>query len=611
MHHYLLLLAIFLSSCVHTKKEIHQEEKRYSIDEDLAEKLHGTGKVGLLEHQLLPIDYMRKNPDLHGLLVNHYMGTGKTFLGIGFIQNYSDMPILVVAPRFLESQWLEEIKRYGVKSPERIIFTSYADLPEKLKEIDIKKYVVIADEVHNLIKNIRSIDAKENERFSNAYLELLNCHKFIALTGTPVYGDESDLSYMINLVSGMDLMPYNQESFRLKYTSIIPSKKFLRGYLLESNILDFAGPGFLGLFAMGLFGPYFLPAGIALGFGLTVGLPLYMDTDYYKFRKLEVEKLEPFMSKYISYFKFADGHFEDFPKHKFKLQEVPYNPAQYSYFLRLVEGDLPAAELKRLLSKNNIKSDRDIMLNSTKIHEQILSAPGAGRDIGNFDFLINSELIEAPKFLALYKEILEHDEPTVLYSNYYETGILAFEAFLKRQNFTRPYGKIEPTMKPDEVHDVVSAYNKGEIKLLLLHPDVTEGISLKATQFLHILEPTLNATVREQVMGRALRFKSHSHLPKDKQLVHITMWQSSSSNWDPDLVEIKRANWYERYNEMFYAARYGLGIRQVDPNYSKKVFNPEELSYNKMQSLEKNLGEMQKALATHSIETLYSHRPTN
>lgn len=582
-----------------------------AVDQNLKNKLKGTGTVELLEHQLLPIDYLLKT-DVHGLLINHYMGTGKTFLGIGFMQCFPDRPILVVAPRFLESQWMEEIDRYGVKNRERITFTSYDDFPQWLAKHDIKNYIVVADEVHNLVKKIRSLDAAENARYSNAYLELRKAYKVIGLTGTPVYGDESDLSYLINLVSGQDLLPYNQEAFRLAYTQVLPTRKFFRGYITENNTLMFGASYFLAIFMVGLLGPIWAVApGALLGIALTQGSNWIFDTNYFKFRVLDVEKMEPIMGRYISYFKFDDNHFKDFPAQEFVVKDVPYSKYQYSFFLRLVEGDLPVDQLQRLLKDEKIqKSDAEVALNSSLIHEQIYSTPGTGRDIGNFDFLDKeNHLVEAPKFEAIYKELMEHNEQTVLYSNYYETGILAFEKFLKRKNFDRAYGIIEPKMTPEAVRKVVSGYNNGELKFLMLHPDITEGISLKGTQYLHVLEPMLNGTALEQVIGRTRRFKSHSHLPKDKQLVHVTMWKSSSSTWDPDLGQVNRANWFRRYNELSYMSRWGIGIAQIDKNYHKKALNPEELSFMKMQTLEKNLQDMQKALTHKSIESLYGKTP--
>ena len=214
-------------------------------------------------------------------------------------------------------------------------------------------------------------------------------------------------------------------------------------------------------------------------------------------------------------------------------------------------------------------------------------------------------MIEAPKFLKIYEELSQKSVSTVIYSNYYQTGILAFAEFLKRQGYKAPYGIIEPSLTTAEVNKVVDAYNNGEIKLLLLHPDITEGISLRGTQILHILEPMINPTVAEQVIGRTRRFQSHSHLPKEQQKVAVTIWQSSSSIWDAKMRGIKRANWYKRYRELAYMSQWGLGIAQVDKKYDRKALNPEELAMLKLSTLERNLLALQKLLNSKSIENNY------
>ncbi|OPZ23036.1 MAG: hypothetical protein BWZ03_00660 [bacterium ADurb.BinA186] len=319
--------------------------------------------------------------------------------------------------------------------------------------------------------------------------------------------------------------------------------------------------------------------------------------------------MTPFFSQYLSYFKFNESHFQDFPAQDFKTIEVPYNKHQYSFFLHLVEGDLPTQELQRLLENEHIKkSDEFVKINSTNIHEQIYSSLGSGRDIGNFEFKNpDGTIIEPPKFVQIYDDIKKHNEQTVVYSNYFQTGVLSFEKFLIRQGYKEKYAIIHPDLKVEEVNQIVANYNAGNIRLLMLHPDVTEGISLAGTQYLHILEPMLNNTVLEQVVGRTRRFQSHSHLPKEKQLVHVRMWQSTSSNWNPDIGGLSRANWYKRYREISYMSRWGIGVSQIDKNYAKKALNPEELSLLKLQTLEKNLSEIQEILTTSSIENSYKN----
>lgn len=598
---------ILLASCSSVNQAVRPSRGSSVIDHDLAKQLAGNGSIQLLKHQLLPIDYLRKHPDMKGLLINHYMGTGKTYLGIGFAELYPDRPVIILAPRFLESNWMNSIQSYGAAEQKRFSFVSYEDAPDKLAKIDLSKHLILADEVHNLVKKMRSIDTESNTRYTEVYTNLRKAYKILGLTGTPIYSDESDIAFLLNLVSGQDVMPFNQEAFRLQYTRILPTRQFFRGYLTESNLMVVMLPVFMGAFMAAAIGPEVALTGLPLGIGLTVGVNKLWGPPSFKLRELDVNKMKPILNQYVSYFRFSDSHFKDFPPQDFKIEEVPYNKYQYSFFLRLVEGDLPVDQLQRLLENEQIKhTDEYVKINSTSIHEQIYASIGAGRDIGNFEFKdAEMKLIEAPKFVSIYKELMKNNEQTVIYSNYYQTGILAFEKFLQRQGYQQKYAIIDPSMPMEKVNEIVASYNQGDIKLLMLHPEVTEGISLKGTQYLHLLEPMLNSTVLEQVIGRTRRFQSHSHLPKDKQLVKVRMWQSTSSNWDPEIGGINRVNWYKRYRELSYMAGWGIGIHQIDKKLDHKALNPEELALLKLRTLEKNLTEIQAVLTDHSIENTY------
>ncbi len=602
----LVVYFLILGSCASSKSNL-RTDAHYTIAASTRDNSQGTGNLKLLEHQLLPIDYLVRHDDVKGLLVNHYMGTGKTLLGIGFAQSFPNHPVRILAPKFLESHWRNEIAAFGLINPHRVMFVSYEDAPQKLSTLDVSKHILLADEAHNLVKNMRTINTEVNARYTQVYTNLRNCYKILALTGTPIYGDESDLAFIVNFVADKDLMPFNQESFRLEYTDIITTRQFFRGYLTESNLVQTTLPVGLGLFAMSALGPIGMPVGFLAGVFVPVAINQSLVPPIYRLRELHVEKMMPIMNRYVSYFRFDESHFKDFPAQDFKVEEVPYNKEQYSFFLRLVEGDLPVPELQRLLKNEPIqRTDEYVTINSTNIHEQLYSLVGAGRDIGNFDFNAkDGGLIEPPKFELLYQSLMEHNEQTVIYSNYFQTGILAFQDFLKRKGYQEKLAIIEPSLSVAEVTNIVRSYNNGEIRLLLLHPDVTEGISLKGTQYLHVLEPMLNSTVLEQVIGRARRFQSHSHLPPEKQTVHVRVWLSTSSTWNPTLSNISRANWYRRYRELAYLARWGIGIAQVDKKIDRKILNPEELAYLKLKSIEKSFSNMQEVLTRESIENLY------
>jgi hypothetical protein len=67
--------------------------------------------------------------------------------------------------------------------------------------------------------------------------------------------------------------------------------------------------------------------------------------------------------------------------------------------------------------------------------------------------------------------------------------------------------------------------NYGEIiKVLMITASGSEGINLRNTRYVHIMEPYWNPTRIEQVIGRARRICSHTNLPEDLQTVIVFIY---------------------------------------------------------------------------------------
>ena len=72
----------------------------------------------LLKHQSFALNYITKKcKDQHGLVLNHQMGSGKTLVGILFLNSFPDTfkKIVILPPKF-EALWVAEaIKRNMIK----------------------------------------------------------------------------------------------------------------------------------------------------------------------------------------------------------------------------------------------------------------------------------------------------------------------------------------------------------------------------------------------------------------------------------------------------------------------------------------------------------------
>jgi len=54
-----------------------------------------------------------------------------------------------------------------------------------------------------------------------------------------------------------------------------------------------------------------------------------------------------------------------------------------------------------------------------------------------------------------------------------------------------------------------------------------EGLDLKGTKMMQIMEPHFNQAKIDQVVGRAIRYKSHEHLPEEEQEVTVRKYLST------------------------------------------------------------------------------------
>jgi len=101
---------------------------------------------------------------------------------------------------------------------------------------------------------------------------------------------------------------------------------------------------------------------------------------------------------------------------------------------------------------------------------------------------------------------------------------------------------------PDSIGNVLkSKYrnnNMGEvIKVFMITSSGSEGINLRNTRYVHIMEPYWHPVRLEQVIGRARRICSHKDLPKALQTVEVFVYLMTFSEAQlktDDAIELKR-----------------------------------------------------------------------
>ena len=74
--------------------------------------------------------------------------------------------------------------------------------------------------------------------------------------------------------------------------------------------------------------------------------------------------------------------------------------------------------------------------------------------------------------------------------------------------------------------------NGEKIQVVLVTGAGTEGITLLEVNNVHILESSISEKKTEQAIGRAVRYKSHSKMPKERRYVNVWRYWSVSPNGD-------------------------------------------------------------------------------
>lgn len=540
----------------------------------------------LNKHQIEPTyKLLYKCAEQHGILLWYMMGTGKTIAALAFILNQPNKEVIIMCPNDLIFVWKNEMTK--IKLNNKITFYSYENDITLDKLENIKDKILILDEVQHLILNLKThIDtAKKISLIRKTY-------KTLALTGTPIYTEIIDLSYIINIVSDKNILPINYSEFKYKFNKVIKHRSAIFGYVIPiTHILSYFFTLFLpikeyiktindmiyknkiidkmvdiltikGAINVDILKP-FLPnihdipkdahlfvkkeglISITL-FLLSMLFLLFTYFIYYKindFRMLNTKKLTNAIIPYTLYYK-VPLNVDIYPSSKRFYQSVSYSNYQMSKWIELTHAYISIDTIKDL----NIKNEKDVEYYSKKI--DIDTYKNNGVIIGN---LSDPKGSFSPKFYQILKT--SKGKRAVFYSSYTKNGICLFKKFLESEGIN--YLFLDSGITNEEKISILSKFKK-TTTFLLLHPKYTEGITVYGAQQLHILEPITLIAKKEQIVARVIRYQSHSHLPVKERHVDVYQWACTNnsllSKMSQNIISLKK--WITLSPEVFYTVKH-------------------------------------------------------
>ncbi len=135
---------------------------------------------------------------------------------------------------------------------------------------------------------------------------------------------------------------------------------------------------------------------------------------------------------------------------------------------------------------------------------------------------VNFTNMESPKIKWILDKVLDevsHNRRVVIYSALKDFGVNIIRDGLKHLEIE--CGIITGNVNKNKRFEIMSDYNSGKVPVLLISAAGAEGLDLKETRSLIILEPYWNDARLDQVKGRAVRYRSHANLPKKDRTVDI------------------------------------------------------------------------------------------
>lgn len=410
------------------------------------------------QHQQRVVERIQQ-PDQPGLVVAHGLGSGKTLSAIG-AQEALKMPADVVVPASLRANYRKELIKHTHGQHQRVNLLSMQNVARK--KIPPEAPMMIVDEAHR---------ARETGTGTYDVLSRNKAQKRLLLTGTPFYNRPSDIAPLVNIAAGKRVLPSDREGFEERY---------IRQLKLKPGI-------------------------IARLRGVKPGKMPVLNPE----RKKELQKT---LNKWVDYY---EGSKENFPSVETQDVQVPMTRRQLDYYDTFMKK---APFWVRYKVRHGLPP--------TKQEAGDLNAfLGATRQISNTTAPYQEKgLPQDPKIQRAFEELRANlaSNPrakAVVYSNYLGAGINPYKSKLDEAKI--PYGEFTGVMDKNERSELVKRYNEGKIRALLLSSAGGEGLDLKGTRLLQILEPHWNKEKLRQVEGRGIRYGSHADLPPEERKVLI------------------------------------------------------------------------------------------
>ncbi len=112
-------------------------------------------------------------------------------------------------------------------------------------------------------------------------------------------------------------------------------------------------------------------------------------------------------------------------------------------------------------------------------------------------------------------------QKSVIFTNWIDFGVKAISKFMKSHGI--PFKVFRGGLSIKKKDEIVREFNADKFPILIVTRAGGEGLDLKKVRNIIILDPVWHNAGTEQIIGRVVRYKSHSDLPKSER--HVNVWK--------------------------------------------------------------------------------------
>jgi SNF2 family DNA or RNA helicase len=456
-------------------------------------------KIVLKDYQIKCINFIGSND---ALLVVHGTGTGKTLTALAASQCFLDLnpngKIIVISPASLIKNFEKEMPKYGSRLSSKYFFYSFT----KFTSLNHKAYLTpfelfYRDSLFTFKRDNPEADSEELRYIMLKYFNnKIKTKKVVGpdegmkrFEDNPKYlaykmrADEINLAGVYDCRGAMVIIDeaHNLRNMGVRYKamfdSIIKAKKIL---LLTATPFVNKIHDFVPLINILYRDPKILNK-------MNKVIPADVRQDdpvYYK----TLNNLAQALKGKVSFYNEKDS--DAFPKVRIHKIEVEMNMSFFREYEKALIDDKKFGDVPELYYNGFRRA-----VNAVGVHEYL-----------------NQKIDDV-------LSIIKKGHQTLIFTNWLEDGVEILTKVFEENDIS--YIVISGEVQADLRLSIVESFNLKRIQVLIITIAGSEGLDLKETRNVIILDPVWNKATIDQIIGRAVRYLSHSKLPIDQRYVDV------------------------------------------------------------------------------------------